>query len=171
MASLQSLLNPVEITKTEATMPSTPRRNSTRSDNSSPRKKAKMTKDAAVFTPGPIRGKCRFPPDEYQDEKLKIEHERFKVTPFGDIAQFPRHIPYNSDKKSFVERTHRESLEGKLNRLICQLLIILVFQYTFQIPGQAQVFTMLWDYNIGLVRTTPLFKCTGHSKVILEIDP
>ena len=23
----------------------------------------------------------------------------------------------------------------------------------------------MWDYNIGLVRTTPLFKCTGYSKV------
>jgi hypothetical protein len=26
---------------------------------------------------------------------------------------------------------------------------------------------MMWDYNIGLVRTTPLFKCSGYSKVSL----
>ena len=24
---------------------------------------------------------------------------------------------------------------------------------------------MIWDYNIGLVRTTPLFKCRNYSKV------
>jgi hypothetical protein len=41
---------------------------------------------------------------------------------------------------------------------------MLVFQYTFKVPGDEHVYTMLWDYNIGLVRTTPLFKCTGHSK-------
>jgi hypothetical protein len=29
---------------------------------------------------------------------------------------------------------------------------------------------MLWDYNIGLVRTTPLFKCGNYSKVGLDND-
>jgi hypothetical protein len=31
----------------------------------------------------------------------------------GDIAEYARHIPYNSDKKSFQERTGRESFEGE----------------------------------------------------------
>lgn len=40
-----------------------------------------------------------------------------------------------------------------------------VFQYEFKVPGQDRVQTMIWDYNIGLVRTTPLFKCRNYSKV------
>lgn len=41
----------------------------------------------------------------------------------------------------------------------------LVFQYTFKIPGQDREWTVMWDYNIGLVRTTHLFKCNNYSKV------
>jgi hypothetical protein len=41
----------------------------------------------------------------------------------------------------------------------------LVFQYTFKVPGDEKTYCMMWDYNIGLVRTTPLFKCSGYSKV------
>lgn len=56
-----------------------------------------------------------------------------------------------------------------------------VFQYTFRVPGgagtgnggdgaggddgQGKNYAMLWDYNTGLVRTTPLFKCCGYGKV------
>lgn len=79
---------------------------------SSPRKKAKLTKDAPVFQPGSVRGECRFPPDEFQDEELAAYHQQFEVTPFGSIADYPRHIPYNSEKKTFLEKTNREFLEG-----------------------------------------------------------
>jgi hypothetical protein len=34
----------------------------------------------------------------------------------GNIADFPRHIPYQSDKKSFRERTGRDSFHRKLGR-------------------------------------------------------
>ena len=30
--------------------------------------------------------------------------------------------------------------------------------------------TIMWDYNIGLVRTTPLFKCNRYSKVCLRLN-
>ena len=42
-----------------------------------------------------------------------------------------------------------------------------VFQYEFKPPGREEdkTYTMLWDYNVGLVRTTPLFKCCGYGKV------
>src|SRR5271156_4538653 len=43
----------------------------------------------------------------------------------------------------------------------------LVFQYNFKIPGDDKVYCMMGDYNIGLVRTTPLFKCSGYSKASL----
>lgn len=40
-----------------------------------------------------------------------------------------------------------------------------VFQYTFKVPGEDKEWTVMWDYNIGLVRTTHLFKCNDYSKV------
>jgi hypothetical protein len=42
-----------------------------------------------------------------------------------------------------------------------------VFQYTFIVPGEEKTWTVMWDYNIGLVRTTHLFKCNDYSKVSL----
>lgn len=43
-----------------------------------------------------------------------------------------------------------------------------MFQYTFQRKGvDPEPWTITWDYNIGLVRTTHLFKCLGYSKVYL----
>ncbi|EXJ86809.1 hypothetical protein A1O3_03763 [Capronia epimyces CBS 606.96] len=114
------------------------------------RKKQKICKDAAVFKPGTIRGECRYPPYEDQDEVLAAKHRMYEVYPVGNIASYPRHIPYNSEKKLYLEKTGRESFE--------------VFQYQFKIPGDSVQYTMLWDYNIGLVRTTPLFKCGNYSK-------
>lgn len=76
------------------------------------RKRQKMCKDAAVFKEGTIRGECRYPPDEYQDELLEAKHQMYEVYPIGDIATYPRHIPYNSEKKLFWEKTGRESFEG-----------------------------------------------------------
>ena len=45
--------------------------------------------------------------------------------------------------------------------LICGL----VLQYEFVIPGEDKKWMVMWDYNIGLVRTTHLFKCQDYSKV------
>lgn len=111
MADIKAILNPMS--ERRSAVPFTPNRNTAamRYPNS-PRKKTKLTKDAAVFQHGPIRGECRFPPDEYEDEVLAAYHQQFEVSPFGEIADYPRHIPYNSEKKGFQERTGRESLEG-----------------------------------------------------------
>lgn len=114
MATISSLLNPMSEKRLH--MPQTPTRSNTEMQPPiSPRKKAKLTKDAAVFQHGPIRGECRFPPDEYQDELLATYHQQFEVNPFGEIADYPRHIPYNSEKKGFQEKTGRECLEGMRN--------------------------------------------------------
>lgn len=176
MTTIQALLNPVraEVMK-QRTGKDTLKRTSavsktydheTISKSSYPRKKQKIGKDAPVFIRGPIRGKCRYPPHEYQDELLASQHQNFELYPVGDIALFPRHIPYNSDKKTFQEITGREYLEGKSILVHVRPSITrLVFQYQFRIPGEEITYSMLWDYNIGLVRTTPLFKCCGYSKV------
>lgn len=44
------------------------------------------------------------------------------------------------------------------------LIPIPVFQYTYEVPGEGTQWTVMWDYNIGLVRTTHLFKCNEYSK-------
>ncbi|KAK2749406.1 hypothetical protein FQN57_006338 [Myotisia sp. PD_48] len=153
MASIASLLNPEPevlvqgykllapcANRNPRVVPSVPPRE----------KKQKVSKDAPIFTRGIPRGQVRYPPCEYQDERLAAEHRLFKIHPMGQITEFPRHIPYNSEKKSFLEKTGRESFE--------------VFQYTFEIPGDEKSYTVMWDYNIGLVRTTSLFHCNNYKK-------
>lgn len=116
MASIAFLLNPVEDHGQYQQLPS-PCSTSYTGDyyNSTPLpKKQKVSKDAAVFMRGKVRGELRYPPCEYQNEELAKEHERFELHPMGHITEFPRHIPYNSDKKSFMEKTGRGSFEGTL---------------------------------------------------------
>ena len=79
------------------------------------RKKQKLIKDAAVFKSGLIRGECRYPPFEDHDDLLAEQHESFRLHPAGEIHKYPRHIPYNSGKKLFYEKTGRESFEGMPN--------------------------------------------------------
>lgn len=76
-----------------------------------------MTKDGAVFAKGKIKGEVNFPPFEQFDEETTREVQRFEVYPLGKIQEYSRHIPYNSEKKSFLEKTGRESFEGTVMRL------------------------------------------------------
>ena len=113
MASIESLLNPLpELGRFP--IPETPLTpSSTGTGTSRPRqKRQKIAKDAPVFNKGKIRGELRYPPCEERDEELTKIHREFEIHPMGDIAAYPRHIPYNSDKKSFQERTGREFFEG-----------------------------------------------------------
>lgn len=131
MAAIQTLLNPIPESKTEHSSPlspSVPRylpspsqiyRAAPRIRTPSPppgaRKKQKISKDQAVFTRGAIRGECRYPPYEYQDELLEAHHQQFELHPIGQIADFARHIPYNSEKKLFESKTGRPWFEGTCN--------------------------------------------------------
>lgn len=81
-----------------------------------PFKKQKMTKDAAIFAKGKAKGQIRYPPCEIQDDEVAVQHRRFQVYPMGHITDYCRHIPYNSEKKSFLEKTGRESFEGAYGR-------------------------------------------------------
>ncbi|KAG9247818.1 transcription regulator HTH, apses-type DNA-binding domain-containing protein [Calycina marina] len=120
-----------------------------------------MIKDGAVFAKGKVKGEVNYPPFEQFDEETMCEIQKFKVYPLGDIQNYCRHIPYNSEKKSFLDKTGRESFE--------------VFQYIFKIPGEDKDYTVMWDYNIGLVRITPFFKCLKHTKTMpakmLNLNP
>jgi hypothetical protein len=73
-----------------------------------------MTKDGAVFSKGKIKGEVNFPPFERFDEKTTREVQNFEVYPLGKIQEYSRHIPYNSEKKNFLEKTGRESFEGAM---------------------------------------------------------
>ncbi len=121
MVSVASLLNPVTEDSPECSQLPSPCSSkfeyatdygSSPSRPSLPIKKQKMTKDAAIFAKGKIKGQIRYPPCEMQDEEIALQHRRFQVYPMGHIADYCRHIPYNSEKKSFLEKTGRESFEG-----------------------------------------------------------
>ena len=71
-----------------------------------------MSKDAPIFARGKVQGEVRYPPCEIQDERTAVEHRRFCIFPMGEISEYRRHIPYNSEKKSFLEKTGRGAFEG-----------------------------------------------------------
>ncbi|KAL5316955.1 hypothetical protein ACEPPN_016007 [Leptodophora sp. 'Broadleaf-Isolate-01'] len=159
MASIASLLNPVGLEELAGTRPpssvslspvsthgSLPPSQSTQPSF----KKAKMAKDGAVFIKGKIKGELNFPAFECLDEGVLEELRKFQIFPLGTIQEHARHIPYNSERKSFLEKTGRESFE--------------VLQYTYKLPGDEKEYLVMWDYNIGLVRITPFFKSCQFSK-------
>jgi hypothetical protein len=114
MASIASLLNPLP-GPSQLSLPRQSLASSAASMASNiPRpKRPKVAKDAAIFTKAKPRGEVRYPPCEERDEELARKHREFRIHPASDIAEYARHIPYNSDKKSFQERTGRESFEGE----------------------------------------------------------
>ncbi|KKA28433.1 hypothetical protein TD95_003047, partial [Thielaviopsis punctulata] len=108
-------------------------------------------RDNGAFAKSPINGPVNFPPFENLDERMTNYVRSFKVKPFGRIHENSSHIPYNSGKKDFFEKTGRESFE--------------VFSYTFSNKKGAE-FNVMWDYNNGLVRMTPFFKCCDYGKTM-----
>ncbi|KAI6807949.1 hypothetical protein KC332_g13255 [Hortaea werneckii] len=129
-------------------------------------KPQKLVKDAAVFIKGPTTPPVNYPPYEsnetsiclsaHQQAELWEQHDIFDVRPdgrgkIGFIGEFPRRIPYASDKKDFHEKTNRDAFY--------------VFHYEFSTtnaPNKKHV--VMWDYQIGLVRITPFFKALGLTK-------
>ena len=175
--NIQSLLNPqakIMPVETVDTDDSSDKR-SQRLD-SPPSKKQRLAKDAAIFTKSRPRGSIRYPPFEaYDDIDLMAQYQKYQIHPLGRIADYCRHIPYNSEKKSFLLKTGRDCFEGYPSQYIfvkkseANLSMVTVFQYEFKVPRDDRVYTVMWDYNIGLVRITPFFKCCNHSKVSLTL--
>lgn len=71
-----------------------------------------MGKDHAGHSKSKAKGAVNFPPFEDLDDKSLREIRRYDVRPFGSIQTNCRHIPYNSEKKDFFDKTGRESFEG-----------------------------------------------------------
>jgi hypothetical protein len=124
MASIESLLNPLPdetsfgvqqaLTVTPGPVGSNENENAPSDDTGSRpvEKKPKIAKDAPIFEPASPRGEIRYPPCELRDDTLKQEHKKFHIFPMDEISLYPRHVPYISKKKSFLEKTGRESFEG-----------------------------------------------------------
>ncbi|KAF4973720.1 hypothetical protein FZEAL_9247 [Fusarium zealandicum] len=121
----------------------------------------RTSKESNNLAKSKLRGHVKFPPFENLDDLFLQQIQRFRVTPFGYINQSCSHIPYNSGKKDFFEKTGRESFE--------------VFRYEFTTPSQDAEYTVMWDYNVGLVRMTPFFKCLQYGKTVpakmLSLNP
>ena len=116
MVSIASLLNPIPRSFQGYREKSSPCSSDYASKPSSPSpsgKKQKVSKDAAIFAKGKTKGEIRYHPCEIQDAEIAKQHARFQVYPMGHIEDYCRHIPYNSEKKSFLEKTGRESFEGQ----------------------------------------------------------
>ncbi|CAN8102598.1 unnamed protein product [Discula destructiva] len=147
-----------------------------------------MVKDSGGFVKSKAKGTVNFPPFESLDDHSMREIKRYQIYPWGKIQEYCRHIPYNSGKKDFYEKTGRESFEGQyllpltiredipfvLDSMLTRYLHA-VFQYVFKVPGDDNEYTVMWDYNVGLVRMTPFFKCCKYSKTqpakMLNLNP
>ena len=81
--------------------------------SASPSKRQKLVKDGASFVKNRPKGEVRYPPCEHQPHYLLREHEAFHLHPIGSITCYSRHIPYTSEKKTFMDKTGRKSFEGK----------------------------------------------------------
>ncbi len=75
--------------------------------------KQKIPKSAALLPASRPKGAVNFYPHERLDEASLRQIRKFRVHPLGNIQDHARHIPYNSGKKDFFEKTGRESFEGK----------------------------------------------------------
>lgn len=129
MFSVASLLNPVKMdqefisspplisTHQECKLPSS-------SSSSTLIRKQNIRKSENLIPKHRIKGNVNYPPHEEMDDLMAQEIMRFQVIPLGKISESPCHIPYNSGKKSFLEKTGRESFEGSI-----YLLAANVWQY------------------------------------------
>ncbi|KAL2042464.1 hypothetical protein N7G274_004956 [Stereocaulon virgatum] len=77
-----------------------------------PAKKQKMSKAATAFVKAEPKGEINYPPYEELDEDTIAAYDKFGVRPIGQIQEFPKRIPYNSEKKTFQRKTGRDGFEG-----------------------------------------------------------
>ena len=167
------LLNPFCGEKANRSSPEAPARASSLSLTVGIPRRQKVPKDAPIFLEGnKTVGHVNFPPFEPGNDPYLLEqHRRFQLYPSGEISKKGvRHIPYNSEKRDFLDKTGREAFESMSEAswtCFCIADTIVVFQYTYKRPGDDKEYVVVWDYNTGLVRMTPFFKSCKYTKVWL----
>lgn len=70
------------------------------------------SRDSNSLAKSKVRGPVQFAPFESLDHAALQHIQRFRIRPYGNIHQSSTHIPYNSGKKDFHEKTGREGFEG-----------------------------------------------------------
>ncbi len=122
MLSLASLLNPTApgppvvsriYSSPTATSPTTSYTEGSPPLSRSLMPKFKMPRESTSVPRPKPRGAVMYSPFEQLDEFALHEIRKFHVHPFGRIREQCSHIPYNSGKKDFFEKTGRESFEGR----------------------------------------------------------
>jgi hypothetical protein len=82
--------------------------------------KQKTAKDAPVWRKGPTKGDVNYIPHEAGNNKeLEEQFKHFHIFPRGEIGEHCHHIPYSSDKKTFLSKTGRDAFEGMLQLAHC----------------------------------------------------
>lgn len=126
MLSLKTLLNPAPPSqdgpfsfRPSPTPPSPTFSTATDTSNSALNRSimppVRVSKDPGGLAKSKLRGQVNYPPFENNLDELSLrEMRKFRVKPLGSIQQNCLHIPYNSGKKDFFEKTGRESFEGML---------------------------------------------------------
>ena len=89
----------------------------------------KAVKNPVVDAPGEIKGVADFPPHECTEHIISLslseqielhrQHKLFNITPNGRgrqgrIRDFPKTIPYSSEKKGWCEKSGRQGFNGKI---------------------------------------------------------
>lgn len=59
------------------------------------------------------RGEVRFPPYITDNREIMKKQRELQMGPPEEIQFYAKHIPYSSEKKTFLSRTGRESFEGR----------------------------------------------------------
>jgi hypothetical protein len=137
--------------------------------NGNIKKRGRVPKDAAVFVLREPVPSIRFWPCTNQlSPHLLVRHAQFRAQPSMDdngIEKYAQRIPYHSDKKDLLTKTGRDYLEGAFLAKQCLTYADrTVFHFTFKVPGSSAEHHVLWDYQIGLVKMTAMFKALGYSK-------
>ncbi|KAJ2975677.1 hypothetical protein NQ176_g5389 [Zarea fungicola] len=89
------------------------------------------------------RGPVNFMPFEQGlSEEVLQEIAQYEVQSFGHIRESCEHIPYNSSKKDFFGKTGRESID--------------VLKYEFRPQPGKELFTVMWDYDVGLTKPSQM---------------
>jgi hypothetical protein len=132
MASLASILNPpfptlssprfLSGSVTDSPSPSPYLHDTSPSVDPMLPRKPKMPKEHSSPPRTKPKGTIKFRPFEVGLDPHSLQAiQAFKVTPFGNIQDCCVHIPYNSEKKDFHEKTGLDGFEGtgKCNYSVC----------------------------------------------------
>jgi len=138
-------------------------------DNSRPNREVR--KDDLQIKERQAREPISFRPFEADCDLIRERHDEFQLWPRHSFQEWTSHVPYNGKKLSEVtgrsgfevfgyEIAGREEIEHK--------------QKHAQSLGSAKstVFKRLpimWDYQIGLVRMTPIYKACGFNTLAAKV--